>query len=58
MTQLSLTGADLTLKMLAEFDASRPQAMLADNARLQMQMSVDTVRHVIETGREIGRAHV
>ena len=51
MTQLSLTGADLTLKMLAEFDASRPQAMLADNARLQMQMSVDTVRHVIETGR-------
>jgi histidine ammonia-lyase len=51
MTQLSLTGADLTLKVLAEFDTARPQVKLSENSRRQMQPSIDTVRRVVETGR-------
>ncbi|HEX5340177.1 MAG TPA: histidine ammonia-lyase [Gammaproteobacteria bacterium] len=50
-TRLQLTGADLDLKTLAEFERNRPQAVLADSARQQMQASVDTVRRVIESER-------
>jgi len=51
MKKLTLTGADLTLKTLAEFDKTQPQTVLADSACGQMQKSVDTVRHVVETGQ-------
>ncbi|MGA9853844.1 MAG: histidine ammonia-lyase [Gammaproteobacteria bacterium] len=51
MKQLTLTGADLTLKTLAEFDETRPQTVLANSARGRMQKSVDTVQRVIETGQ-------
>jgi histidine ammonia-lyase len=51
MSSLSLTGADLTLTALADFDAGRPQVELADSARRQMQASVNTVQRVIETER-------
>lgn len=51
MTRLSLTGVDLTLKALAEFETAHPQVQLADRARRKMQASVDTVRRVIDTQR-------
>ena len=51
MMKLTLTGTDLTLKTLAEFDETQPQTVLADSAREQMQKSVDTVQHVVETGQ-------
>lgn len=51
MTQLTLSGKDLTLTQLADFDRTRPQAVLSDKARKQMQASVDTVREVIRTER-------
>lgn len=50
MTQtLALTGADLKLADLREFDAKRPRVELAAKARDAMQGSVDTVRRVIDT---------
>lgn len=51
MNELSLTGADLTLAILARFDTARPQVTLADRAQHQMQASVETVRRVVRTGR-------
>ncbi|MDE2234802.1 MAG: histidine ammonia-lyase [Gammaproteobacteria bacterium] len=51
MKKLSLTGADLSLKTLDEFERQHPQAALAEQARRQMQESVDTVQQVVETGR-------
>ncbi len=51
MNKLTLTGADLTLKTLAEFDEAQAQTALAESARAQMQKSVATVRHVVETGQ-------
>ena len=51
MKNLTLTGADLTLKTLADFDETQPQTVLADSARVQMQKSVATVQHVVETGQ-------
>ena len=51
MTRLSLTGVDLTLKALAEFESAHPQVQLADNACRKMKASVDTVRRVIATQR-------
>ena len=50
MTQtLALTGADLKLADLRDFDARRPRVELAAKARDAMQGSVDTVRRVIDT---------
>ncbi|MDE2090354.1 MAG: histidine ammonia-lyase [Gammaproteobacteria bacterium] len=51
MKKLSLTGADLSLKTLAEFDRLRPQTVINQDALTRMQASVDTVRRVVETGR-------
>ncbi|MGH8401961.1 MAG: aromatic amino acid lyase, partial [Gammaproteobacteria bacterium] len=51
MSDLLLTGADLTLSALARFDAAHPHVRLADSARQKMQASVDTVHDVIETER-------
>lgn len=48
---LLLTGADLDLDTLAAFEQNRPQTALSDQARQQMQNSVDTVRRVIESER-------
>ncbi|MGH8373427.1 MAG: histidine ammonia-lyase [Gammaproteobacteria bacterium] len=46
---LLLSGADLTLNALASFETDRPRAGLSDKARQQMQISVDTVRRVVDT---------
>lgn len=51
MSAVSLTGRDLTLKALAEFDARRPQVTLAAAARHSMQASVEVVHEVMRTGR-------
>jgi histidine ammonia-lyase len=51
MKKLTLTGTELTLKTLAEFETAHAQTILADSARVQMQKSVDTVRRVIKTGQ-------
>ncbi|MBU6421547.1 MAG: histidine ammonia-lyase [Gammaproteobacteria bacterium] len=51
MTDLSLTGRDLTLTHLADFDTRRPAVKLSESARRQMQASVETVREVMRTGR-------
>lgn len=51
MSELPLTGQDLTLAALAEFDTQRPRVTLAAGARKSMQASVDVVREVIRTGR-------
>ncbi|HEX2668583.1 MAG TPA: histidine ammonia-lyase [Gammaproteobacteria bacterium] len=51
MTSLTLTGADLKLADLRDFDARRPQAILGDGARRAMQASVDTVRKVVDTNQ-------
>jgi len=51
MSDLSLTGRDLTLAVLAEFDAQRPRVALATSAHQNMQASVKVVRDVIHTGR-------
>ena len=51
MNELSLTGHDLTLTALAEFDSRRPPVMLSEAARRRMQASVDVVREVMQTGR-------
>lgn len=51
MTPLTLTGKDLTLTQLADFDRNRPQVNLAGSARVQMQASADTVQEVIRTER-------
>ncbi|MGA8051235.1 MAG: aromatic amino acid lyase, partial [Burkholderiales bacterium] len=48
---LLLTGADLDLDTMAAFEQNRLQVVLSDDARRQMQASVDTVRRVIETER-------
>jgi histidine ammonia-lyase len=49
MTRLTLTGHGLTLQDLWEFDARRPEVLLGEDARRAMQVSVDTVRKVIDT---------
>ena len=46
---LALSGADLKLATLRGFDAARPQVELTPRARESMQVSVDTVRRVIDT---------
>ncbi|MGH8398687.1 MAG: histidine ammonia-lyase [Gammaproteobacteria bacterium] len=51
MSELLLTGSDLTLSALAEYDAAHPQVKLASSARKRMLASVDTVRSVIKTER-------
>ncbi|MGH8279493.1 MAG: histidine ammonia-lyase [Gammaproteobacteria bacterium] len=51
MTNLLLTGSDLTLTQLVELERDRPQVRLADSARAKMQASVNTVREVIRTER-------
>ena len=51
MSDLALTGHDLTLKSLAEFEARRPRVTLAASANRNMQASVETVRTVLRTGR-------
>ena len=51
MSDLALTGHDLTLKALAEFDVHRPRVTLARTARGRMQASVEVVREVVRTGR-------
>ncbi|MGH8320838.1 MAG: histidine ammonia-lyase [Gammaproteobacteria bacterium] len=51
MNDLLLTGTDLTLGAFAGFDTAHPHVRLADSARQKMQVSVDTVRHVIKTER-------
>lgn len=48
---LLLNGVDLTLDTLAIFETDRPRAGLSDHARQQMQISVDTVRRVVDTER-------
>ncbi|HET7922737.1 MAG TPA: histidine ammonia-lyase [Gammaproteobacteria bacterium] len=50
-SNLELSGADLTLELLADFERERPRTTLAAHARAQMQKSVDTVRRVIDTER-------
>jgi histidine ammonia-lyase len=51
MTSLTLTGADLKLEDLRDFDRKRPALGLGDQARRAMQASVDTVRKVIDTNQ-------
>lgn len=51
MNDLALTGHDLTLKALAEFEVRRPHVTLAGTARRSMQASVEVVREVVRTGR-------
>lgn len=51
MNDLALTGHDLTLKALAEFEVHRPRVTLARTARGRMQASVEVVREVVRTGR-------
>src|SRR5215475_7673100 len=51
MTSLTLTGHDLKLDTLRDFDAARPRVTLSDAARNAMQKSVDTVRKVTDTGQ-------
>ena len=48
---LTLTGADLTLEAVDEFERQHPPVLLGDEARRKMQASVDTVRRVIETDK-------
>ena len=48
MTTLALTGRDLTLDVVLDFEASRPQVTLADDAREGMRASVDTVGEVLD----------
>jgi histidine ammonia-lyase len=48
---LTLTGADLTLKTVEDFELRRPQVELGAEARRNMQASVDTVRRIIETDK-------
>lgn len=51
MTTLQLSGHDLTLGDLADFDAAPVQVALSDTAREQMQASLATVADVAATGR-------
>ena len=51
MNALSLTGRDLTLTHLADFDTHRPAVTLSETARRQMQASVQTVGEVMRSGR-------
>ncbi|HET6725276.1 MAG TPA: histidine ammonia-lyase [Gammaproteobacteria bacterium] len=51
MTTLELTGHGLTLRDLATFEQKRPQVVLTDQAREQMQASLATVAEVTRTGR-------
>ncbi|HSC47123.1 MAG TPA: aromatic amino acid lyase, partial [Gammaproteobacteria bacterium] len=46
---LALTGSGLDLKILADFDGSRPKVTLTASAHKAMQASVDAVRRVIAT---------
>jgi len=48
---LLLTGADLGLTDLADYEQRRPQAMLAESARERMLSSVASVRRAIDGGR-------
>lgn len=50
-TTLHLTGHDLTLQDVAAFEQQRPQVVLSDQAREQMQGSLATVSEVARTGR-------
>ena len=47
--KLILTGKDLSLEAVRDFDAKRPEVSLSQAARQAMQASVDTVRRVIDT---------
>jgi histidine ammonia-lyase len=49
MTSLTLTGHDLTLQDLDDFETAHPTVALSPGARAAMQKSVDTVREVINT---------
>ncbi|MDE2273998.1 MAG: aromatic amino acid lyase, partial [Gammaproteobacteria bacterium] len=51
MNALVLTGHDLTLKALAEFEVQRTRVTLAESARRSMQASVEVVREVVRTRR-------
>lgn len=48
---LSLTGLDLHLALLRDFERQRPSVVLADAARTRMQESVATVRDAVRSGR-------
>ena len=48
---LTLTGENLSLKDIEDFDRRRPACALGDAARSRMQDSVDTVAEVIRSGR-------
>lgn len=47
---LALTGADLNLRVLADFERQRLQTALAAGARVKMQASVDAVRRALDDG--------
>lgn len=51
MNELVLTGHDLKLEEVLEFEARRPRVILAAEARERMQGSVRSVAKVVETGR-------
>jgi hypothetical protein len=48
MTTLALTGRDLTLDVVLDFEASRPQVTLTGGARERMRTSADTVGEVLD----------
>jgi len=47
MTELIITGQDLRVSDVLNFEQQRPHLMLADDARQRMQASVETVRRAV-----------
>ena len=50
MPELTLTGHDLTLKNVRDFTAAPAASSLGDNARTNMQYSVDAVSKAVAAG--------
>ena len=51
MNELILTGSDLTLPEVLDFDASRPRVRLSPDARERMEASVQTVARVVRNDK-------
>jgi len=51
MTELVLTGRDLTLEEVLGFENRRPRVSISPDARERMDRSVRTVANVVETGK-------